>query len=42
MEVDPFGLSIKDLSTWNVIAMCNISAPYTRCTYRHISLLHHL
>jgi hypothetical protein len=42
MEFDPFGLSVKDLSTWNVITRCNSSGPSTRCTYPHIPLLHHL
>jgi hypothetical protein len=27
MEFDPFGLSVKDLSTWNVITRCNSSGP---------------
>jgi hypothetical protein len=27
MEFDPFGLFVKDLSTWNVITMCNSSGP---------------
>jgi hypothetical protein len=42
MEFDPFNLSVKDLSTWNVIAKCNSSEPCTRCTCPHIPLLHHL
>jgi hypothetical protein len=28
-EFDPFGLSVKDLSTRNMIAKCNSSGPYT-------------
>jgi hypothetical protein len=27
MKFDPFGLSVKDLSTWNVITRCNSSEP---------------
>jgi hypothetical protein len=27
MEFDSFGLSVKDLSTWNVITRCNSSGP---------------
>jgi hypothetical protein len=27
MEFDPFGLSVKDLSTWNVITRCNSLRP---------------
>jgi hypothetical protein len=27
MEFDPFGLSVNDLSTWNVITRCNSSWP---------------
>jgi hypothetical protein len=32
MEFDPFSLSVKDLSTWNVITRCKSSGPlYTMC-----------
>jgi hypothetical protein len=36
MEFDPFGLFVKDLSTWNVITRCNSSGPlYTMCLPLH-------
>jgi hypothetical protein len=36
MEFDPFDLSVKDLSTQNVITRCNSSGPlYTMCMPSH-------
>jgi hypothetical protein len=36
MEFDPFGLSLKYLSKWNVITRCNNSRPlYTLCLTLH-------
>jgi hypothetical protein len=36
MEFDPFGLSVKDLSTQNMITKCNSSGPlYTMCLPSH-------
>jgi hypothetical protein len=36
MEFDPFDLSVKDLSSWDVIARCNGSGPlYTMCMPSH-------
>jgi hypothetical protein len=42
MEFDPYGLSVKDLSSWNVIARCDSLGPSTRCAYLHVPLLHHV
>jgi hypothetical protein len=42
MEFDPYGLSVKDLSSQNVIARCNNLRPlYTMCLLSHL-LLHHV
>jgi hypothetical protein len=39
MEFDPFGLSVKDLSTQNVITRCNSAGPlYTMSLLSHPAL----
>jgi hypothetical protein len=42
IEFDPYDLSVKDLSSQNVIARCNSWGPSTRCICLHIPLLHHV
>jgi hypothetical protein len=39
MEFDPFGLSVKDLSTMNVITRCDSSGLSKPCTCHRIPLL---
>jgi hypothetical protein len=43
MEFDPFGLSVKDLSTWNVTTWCSSLGPlYTMCLPSHPAPLSHV
>jgi hypothetical protein len=42
IEFDPFGLSVKDLSTRNTIARCNSSGPLYTMRLPSIPLLHRL
>jgi hypothetical protein len=42
IEFDPYGLSVKNHSSQNVIARCNSSGPSTRCACLPIPLLHHV
>jgi hypothetical protein len=43
MKFDPFGLSMKDHSMWNVITKCNSSGPlYTMRLPSHLALSSHV
>jgi hypothetical protein len=42
MEFDPYGLSVKDLSSQNVIARFNSLGPLYTMQLLHILLLHHV